>query len=131
MSNTYHEIFDSKPCVTLTYSESSSILTTLLKSKHIQNPVKYLRRSILLRTLSSNSKFSYPIYLGLSLIKNRSTSFTPWCINYSLQLLTYYYSCFQYTLLKYDLLLSYSFFQSLFCICARELLITHPIINIW
>ena len=63
LPNIYHEIFYSKFCSldifrTLVYSE----LWYILKSKHIQNPAGYLRRSILLRTLCNNSRFRGPIY---------------------------------------------------------------------
>ena len=45
LPNIYQEIFYSKPCVTLTYSEPLvySELWYILKSKYIQNPAEYLR----------------------------------------------------------------------------------------
>ena len=58
---------------TLVYSE----LWYILKSKHIQNPAKYLRWSILLRTLCNYSRFRDPIYWKLSHIKNQCVSATP------------------------------------------------------
>ena len=63
LSNNYHGIFYWKFCVTL-------------KSKHIQNPAKYLRRSILLRTLCNYSKCRRPIHSKLALIQNTSVSVT-------------------------------------------------------
>ena len=60
----YQEIFYSKPCVTLTYSEPLlySEPWCILKSKHIQNSAEYLRWSILLRTLCNYGRFRGPIY---------------------------------------------------------------------
>ena len=46
-----------------------------LKSKHIQNPAKYVRWIVLLRTLRNYSKFRAPIYSKFSLIQNRSVFF--------------------------------------------------------
>ena len=52
LPNIYNEIFYLKPYVALTYSEPLvySELWYILKPKHIRNPAKYLRLSILLRT---------------------------------------------------------------------------------
>ena len=63
MPNIYQEIFYSKPCVTLTYSEPLvySKLRYIVKSKHIRSPTKYLRWSILLRSLCNYSRFRGPI----------------------------------------------------------------------
>ena len=63
MPNIYQEIFYSKPCVTLTYSEPLvySKLRYIVKSKHIRSPTKYLRWSILSRSLCNYSRFRGPI----------------------------------------------------------------------
>ena len=64
-------MFYSKPCVTLTYSERLHLQPWyILKSRHIQNPTKYLRWSILLRTLCNCGKFRRPIYSKLWLIQS-------------------------------------------------------------
>ena len=59
------------------------------------------------------------------------------CVNYFLMYLIFFRStnllhyCIHYSLSRYDLLFSYSFFQSLLSIWATGLLITHPILDIW
>ena len=79
LPNIYQEIFYSKPCVTLTYSEPLvyAELWYIVKSKHIQNPGEYLRWSILSRTLCNNSRFRGPTYSKILNIQNRCVSATP------------------------------------------------------
>ena len=79
MPNIYQEIFYSKPCVTLTYSEPLvySELWLILKSKHIENSAEYLRWSILLTTLCNDSRFGAPICSKLSHIQKKCVSATP------------------------------------------------------
>ena len=69
----------SKPCVTLKYSEPSVYLELcyMLKLKHTQNPVEYLRWCILLRTLCNYCRFRGPIYSRLSHTQNQCVSATP------------------------------------------------------
>ena len=75
-----------------------SILWYILKPKHILNPAKYLRWSLLLRTLCNYSKFRPPIYSKLLRIQNPDVSTTPEGIIFSLQLLLHYR--IRYSLLK-------------------------------
>ena len=94
---------------TLIYSQ----LLYILKSKHIQNTAEYLRWNILLRTLCNYSKFRLPIYSKLSLFR---TWICQLLLIYQLILRTKNLVTKVWRriwLLKYDLLLSFSFFQPL------------------
>ena len=75
----------------LVYSQ----LCFILKSKHIQNPAKYLRWSILLKTLCNYSTFRRPIYSKLSLIQNPIVLASPSCISYSFERLTVFMILYQ------------------------------------
>ena len=65
-----------------------SHLWYILKSKHIQNPAKYLRWNILLKTLCNCSKFRCLIYSQLPDIQNSSVSAAPEFMSYLSELLT-------------------------------------------
>ena len=83
-----HETSHSNPCVTLAYLRSLiySQLWYILKSKHIQNAVKYLRWNTSLKTLCNYWKFRRPIYSKLSYIQNPNVSAASEFISYSLEL---------------------------------------------
>ena len=77
-----------------------SLLWDILKSKHIQNPPKYLRWGILLRTLCNYSKFRHRYSKLFKTIAYSEPDFVSYSLRYhfSLELLIYY--CIHYSLLK-------------------------------